>query len=98
MGYVLQAEQSAEVARVHVNRLRRFEEHFKELGTPQGGVFPDSRRLYLLLTGDRIVDGKKEFNITSVGRRGFVWKPEEELPQIVIKLYDLAKEDRSRWQ
>ncbi|KAJ8903237.1 hypothetical protein NDN08_004347 [Rhodosorus marinus] len=50
--YLLEGEQDpAKIARVHVNRLRAWDERFEETGDPRDGVFPDSRRLLRLSRG-----------------------------------------------
>jgi Integrase core domain len=96
VGYALKAEQSGEIARVHVNRLRKYAESFKEIGSPQNGVFPDSRRLALRVKKDRVVEGRREFQLVSPGRTCVVWRSEIDLPEVVVKIYDLAKEDKER--
>jgi hypothetical protein len=96
VGYLFEAEKSGEVARVHVNRLRNFAESFKEVDSPQNGVFPDSRSLALRIKDDRVLEGVREFRLVSHGRNGVVWRPEMDLPEIVVKIYDLAKQDKER--
>jgi hypothetical protein len=97
ISYMLESEATKEVARVHVNRLRTFSEGFVELGSPQAGVFPDSRRMALRVIESAGEKGDRKFKVVSSGRTGFVWKAEAELPEIVVKSYDLAQEDACRW-
>ncbi len=51
ISHVLKAEVSGELARVHVNRIRRFSEDIVETASPQAGVYTDSRRLALRIIG-----------------------------------------------
>jgi hypothetical protein len=96
IGYLLESEVTKEVARVHVNRMRKFSGEFVELGSPQPGVFPDSRRMALHVI-DSVDDlGKRRFKVVSPGRTGFVWKAENEVPTIVVKTFDLSQEDKVR--
>ena len=85
---------SGETARVHVNRLRRFPEKFVETNAPQAGVYPDSRRLALMIMGCEDRDGERWMKLVSKGRNGYVWQRATDLPEIVVKLYDLGQEDR----
>jgi hypothetical protein len=98
VSYLLKAESTDEVARVHVNRLRHFSAEIKEQESPLGGIYPDSRRLFLRLLGDKLEQDEHWFKLVSPGRNGFVWKRESELPEIVVKAYDIDKEDKAhRW-
>jgi hypothetical protein len=96
IGYLLESEVTGEVARVHVNRMRKFAEEFSELGPPQAGVFPDSRRMALRVTDSAGEKGSRRFKVFSPGRTGFVWKAENELPEMVVKAFDLSREDKAR--
>jgi transposase InsO family protein len=98
IAYILRGEVTGDVARVHVNRLRRLPDAVVETDLPQRGVYPDTRRLYLRILDDKAGTDGRLFKLASPGRNGFVWKRELELPEVVVKLYDLAKEDRAiRW-
>jgi hypothetical protein len=94
--YLLESEVIGEVARVHVNRMRKFAEEFSELGPPQAGVFPDSRRMALRVTDSTGEKGSRRFKVVSPGRTGFVWKAENELPEMVVKAFELSREDKAR--
>jgi hypothetical protein len=96
IGYLLESEVTKDVARVHVNRMRKFSKKFAELGPPQTGVFPDSRRIALRVIESVNDQGVRQFKVVSPGRTGFVWKSEDELPAIVVKAFDLAQEDKER--
>jgi hypothetical protein len=41
-------------------------------------------------------DGGRRFKVISPGRTGFVWRAENELPTIVVKAFDLSREDKAR--
>jgi hypothetical protein len=47
--------------------------------------------LALRVKKDRVVEGKREFQLLSPGRTGVVWRSEMDLPEVVVKIYDLAK-------
>jgi hypothetical protein len=49
-----------------------------------------------MITGSAMKDVKRLFKVVSPGRTGFVWKLESELPEIVVKAYDLVQEDKAR--
>jgi hypothetical protein len=96
IGYLVESEVTGEVARVHVNGTRKFAEEFSELGPPQDGVFPDSRRMALRVTDSAGERGSRRFKVASPGRTGFVWRAENELPEMVVKAFDLSREDKAR--
>lgn len=64
--YALKGEVSGVTARMHVNRLRRFLVETNETGAPQAGVYPDSRRIALRITGSEFRDGERWIRPTSV--------------------------------
>jgi Integrase core domain len=98
VSFLLKAESTEEMARVHINRLRHFSDEIKEKESPLGGIYPDSRRLFLRILGDKLEQNERWFKLVSPGRNGFVWKHERELPEIVVKAYDIDKEDKAlRW-
>ena len=57
IAYVLRGEVSGEIARTHVNRLRRISDQVIESERPQAGVYPDSRRLAMRLMESKLTDG-----------------------------------------
>jgi transposase InsO family protein len=96
IGYMLESEATQKTARVHVNRLRRFSEEFMELESPQAGVLSDSRRLALRIIDSKVEDGVRKFKVVSPGRKGYVWQRGTDLPEIVVKAFDLAQDDKAR--
>jgi hypothetical protein len=52
VSYLLKVESTDEVARVHVNRLRHFSKDIMEQKSPLGGIYPESRRLFLRILDD----------------------------------------------
>ena len=93
ISYVLTSEIESRVARAHVNRLRKLDPEVSETGDPRDGVFPDSRRLIRMISDDRVLHGRRQLKVRSRGRRGFVWKDENELPELVVKAYFMQKKD-----
>jgi hypothetical protein len=96
IGYVLGSEMAKEATRVHVNRKRNFSEEFAELGSPQTGFFPDSRRMALRVIDSVNYQEMRQFKGVSPGRTGLVRRAENELPIIVAKAFDLSREDKVR--
>jgi len=69
VGYLLVSERDpSKTARVHVNRLRAWDERLKETGDPRDGVFPDIHRLLNAIKGHRDTEVGREYQLPSVGR------------------------------
>jgi hypothetical protein len=83
------------MARVHVNRLRHFSAEIEEQESLLGGIYTDSRRLFLRLLGDKLEQDERWYKLVSPGRNGFVWKRESEVPEIVVKAYNFDKEEKA---
>jgi hypothetical protein len=74
--YILRAEGDERVARVHVNRMRRWTSRAEEnVRDPSAGIWPDSRRVLRSIMGRREENGGVEFQVPRAGRRGYVWVP-----------------------
>jgi transposase InsO family protein len=99
VGYLLCAEQDGSETKVHVNRLRAFDETFVETCNPPAyrSIFPDTARLLRSIMGVRTVPAKdgapaaREFQIKKAGRRGYIWVPEKDLPTVVVASYDFRR-------
>jgi len=92
VSYMLRAESDARVARAHANRLRLWtSEGEEDARNPEAGLWPDSRRTLRAILGQRERDGKAEYRVRRAGRRGFAWVPERDLPEIVVRAYQLIK-------
>ena len=61
---------------------------------PMEGMFPDSFRILWSLLDSRGSGGEREFKLKSVGRNGFLWLPEAEVPEVAIAAYYLRKSGR----
>jgi len=94
IAYLLRSESDHRLARVHVNRLRAFDENLKETNDALDGVFPDSRRLIRNISADKKVRGKKFFKIKRAYSRREEWVPEDDLPDLVIEEYFAMKANR----
>ena len=95
IGYLLESELTKKVARVHVNRMRKFSEEFYKLGSPQKGVSLDSRRMEVSVIDSIVDQDTRKFKVVSPGRTGFVWRAENELPTVVVKAFDLSREEKA---
>jgi hypothetical protein len=93
VSYILRAENDARVARVHVNRMRGWMSGAKENARkPEAGMWPDSRRMLRGILERRGREGAREYKVRRAGRRGYVRVREADLPEVVIKAYELLKE------
>jgi hypothetical protein len=54
-------------------------------------MWPDSRRVLPVVLERREKEGKREYRVRHAGRRGYVWVPEVDLPEVVVKAYELIK-------
>jgi hypothetical protein len=99
IGYSLDYEFTKEVARVHVNRMRKFSEEFAEPVSPQTGVFPFSRRMALRVIDSVIDDGR--FKVISPGRPGLYRKQRTNYRQSSSKRFTFPRKikyDLARWK
>jgi hypothetical protein len=93
VSYILGAENSARVARVHINRIRGWTSGAEENArNPEAGMWPDSRRTLRGILERREEEGACEYKVRRAGRRGYVWVREADLPEVVIKAHELLKE------
>jgi hypothetical protein len=87
------ARRTTRVARVHVNRMRGWKSGAEENARKaEAGMWPDSRRTLRGILERREKEGTREYKVRRAGRRGYVWVREADLPEVVIKAYELLKE------
>ena len=97
VGCELRSEIGNKVARVHVNRLRRIGDLAVETGDPVDGVFPDSMRILKKITATEnrlnaeTGEDERWFKVQIGGRKSPRWTKESDLPETVVKLYELQK-------
>jgi hypothetical protein len=97
VSYILRAEGDERVARVHVNRMRRWTSRAEEnVRDPSAGMWPDSRRVLRSIMGRRERNGCVEFQVPRAGRRVSVWVPQADLPEVVVRAYDLLAKERAQ--
>jgi hypothetical protein len=58
----------------------------------EAGMWPDSRRTFRGILERREKEGAREHKVRRAGRRGYVWIRVADLPDVVIKAYELLKE------
>jgi hypothetical protein len=93
VSYILRAENDARFARVHVNRMRGLTSGAEENARkPEAGIWPDSRRTLRGILERRGREGAREYKVRRAGRREYVWGREADLPEVVIKAYELLKD------
>jgi hypothetical protein len=86
VSYVLCAENNARVARVHVNRMRRWDSKAEENARePEAGMWPDSRRVLRGILERREKEVKREYRVRHAERQGYVWVPEVDLPKLLSR-------------
>ena len=85
---MVRAERGGEVARVHVNRLQKFEDDIIETDDALGGVFPDTRRLICAIVGSKVFGSTRKFKVKFSYVPGTRWVDELELPERVVKECD----------
>jgi hypothetical protein len=82
---------------VHVNRMRRWSSQAAEDTRDAGaGIWPDSRRVVQSIIERRERDGKVEYRIPKVGRRGSAWVAEASLPEVAVRAYELLAKERAQ--
>jgi hypothetical protein len=92
VGYLLRAENDSRSARVHVNRMRELRPGVDEFPRdPQAGMWPDSRHVLRAILGRRESSGTVEYHVPRVGRRGYAWVSERDLPEVVVRAYELFR-------
>jgi Integrase core domain len=92
VGYLLRAESDGRTARVHANRIRAVRPGVNESPRdPQAGMWPDSRRMLRSILERREVGGVVEYRVPRVGRRGYAWLSEHDLPEVVVRAYELFR-------
>jgi Integrase core domain len=97
VSYMLRAESDHRIARVHVNRMRRWSSQAAEdARDPKAGLWPDSRRVVQSILDRREREGKLEYRIPKVGRRGSAWVSEASLPEVVVRAYELLAKERAQ--
>ena len=94
LGYIIKGVVNAAIARARVNRLRRFSTMQAGSEEPIEGMFPDSFRILRGLLDSRGSGQERELKLRSVGRNGYEWLPEAEVPGVVVAAYDLRKSGR----
>jgi broad specificity phosphatase PhoE len=93
VSYILRAENDARVARAHVNRMQGWTSDADENARkPEAGMWPDSRRTLRGILERREKESAHEYKVRRAGRRGYVWVREADLPEVVIRAYELLKE------
>ena len=96
ISYILKSEVEDKTARVHVNRLRRFNPDLKETGEPVGGVFPDTRRIIKSILDSEDREDGKYFKVRSAVRGGSKWVKEQDLPEIVVRTYQKIRQAKTQ--
>lgn len=94
VAYMVRSEIGGHLARVHVNRLRAFDDDVNETGDPLDGVFPDSRRIIQSIIDVKARKDKRKFKVKAVFSNTPVWIDEEELPSLIVKEYDAIRKSQ----
>lgn len=100
VGYELKSEVGDKVTRAHANRLRKIRDEIVETGEPRDGVFPDSLRMLGRISAVKTVldssgGARRLFKVSMRGKGNSSWTPETDLPEVVVKLYDRRRSERT---
>jgi hypothetical protein len=85
VSYLLKVESTDEVARVHVNRLQHLSKDIMEQKSPLGGIYPESRRLFLRILGDMLEEDGRWFKLVPPGRNRFIWNANVPCPRLLSR-------------
>lgn len=89
LGCMLKVVVRGAIDRTLVNHSRRSRKFQAERKDPMEGMFPDSFRNLNFLRDSKGEGKLREFKSGSVGRKGFLWLSESEIPGVVIAAFDL---------
>jgi Tfp pilus assembly protein PilZ len=96
VGYSAVSELDGKTARVHVNRLKAVPEGREiDASEPEQGLWPDVRRVLRGILSKRTIDGAVEYQVRKAGRKGFVWVASDDLPDVVVKAFEVSRGDES---
>jgi hypothetical protein len=73
--------------------MSRAEENVRD---PSAWMWPDPRRVLRSIMGRRERNGCAEFQVPRAGRRGSVWVPQDDLPEVVVRAYELLAKERAQ--
>jgi hypothetical protein len=91
VGYSAVSELEGKTERVHVNRLKAVPDGREvDASVPEQGLWPDVRRVLRGVLSNRTVRDVVEYQVRKAGRNGFVWVGAEDLPDVVVKAYEIS--------
>jgi hypothetical protein len=96
VGYTAVSELEFKTARVHVNRLKAVPDGREvDASAPEQGLWPDVRRVLRGILSKRTVGDVVEYQVRKAGRNGFVWVGAKDLPDVVVKAYEVSRGERA---
>jgi hypothetical protein len=96
VGYTAVSELEGKTARVHFNRLKAVSDGREvDASSPEQGLWPDVRRELRGVMSKRSVRDVVEYQVRKAGRNGFVWVGAKDLPDLVIKAYEVSHGERA---
>jgi hypothetical protein len=92
VGYTAVSELEGKTARVHVNRLKAVPDGREvDAPAPEQGLCPDVRRVLRGILSKSTVGDVAEYQVRKAGRNGFVWVGAKDLPDVVVKVYEVSR-------
>jgi hypothetical protein len=96
VGFSAVSELEGKAARVHVNRLKAVPDGREvDESAPEQGLWPEVRRVWRSVLSKRTVRVVVGYQVRKAGRNGFVWVGAEDLPDVVIKAYEMSRVERA---
>ena len=99
VSFMLKSELGGKIARVHPNRMQKISAAAVQTCNAKNGVFPDGLRLLERMKDSKeIVDprtGKRHrlFKLRIAGRKSPKWTKEEDIPAVIVRLFDRSLAD-----
>jgi hypothetical protein len=97
VGYSAVSELTGKTACVHVNRLKVVPDGREvDASAPEHRrLCPNVRRVLRGMLSKRTVRDGVEYQVRKAGRNGFVWVGAEDLPDVVVKAYEMSRGERA---
>jgi hypothetical protein len=90
------SELEGKTARVHINRLKAVPDGREvDASALEQGLWPDVRRVLRGVLSKRTVGDVVEYQVRKAGRNGFVWVGAKDLPDVVVKAYEVSRGERA---
>jgi hypothetical protein len=90
------SELEGKTVRIHFNRLKAVPDGREvNVSAPEQGLWPDVRRVLRGVLSKRTVRNVVKYQVWKAGRNGFLWVGAEDLPEGVVKAYEMSRGERA---